>query len=79
MPQNQCTQEATLPQTWVPPHTVEEGVGNLRTQVHQILLRLSQNWRRLKSAHLCSQVELPETKKTTTKTTTQASGVTKRT
>ncbi len=40
--------------------------------VHQVLLRLSQNWRRLKSAHLCSQVELPETTKTTTKTTTQA-------
>lgn len=40
--------------------------------VHQVLLRLSQTWRRLKSAHLCSQVELPETTKTTKKTTTQA-------
>ncbi len=27
--------------------------------VHQVLLRLSQTWRRLKSAHLCSQVKLP--------------------
>ena len=27
--------------------------------VHQVLLRLSRRWRRLKSAHLCSQVELP--------------------
>jgi putative transposase len=33
--------------------------------VHQVLLRLSQTWRRLKSAHLCSQVELPEIRKTT--------------
>jgi putative transposase len=40
--------------------------------VHQVLLRLSQTWRRLKSAHLCSQVELPETTKTVKKTTTQA-------
>ena len=31
--------------------------------VHQVLLRLSQNWRRLTCAHLCSQVELPETTK----------------
>lgn len=27
--------------------------------VHQVLVRLSQNWRRLKSAHLCSRVPLP--------------------
>jgi transposase-like protein len=27
--------------------------------VHQVLLRLSQSWRRLKAAHLCSQVKLP--------------------
>jgi len=27
--------------------------------VHQVLLRLSQNWHRLNSAQLCSQVELP--------------------
>ncbi len=27
--------------------------------VHQVLVRLSQNWRRLKSAQLCSQVQLP--------------------
>ncbi len=27
--------------------------------VHQVLLRLSQTWRRLQSAHLCSQVKLP--------------------
>jgi len=27
--------------------------------VHQVLLRLSQTWRRLKSAHLCSTVPLP--------------------
>jgi putative transposase len=40
--------------------------------VHQVLLRLSQTWRRLKSAHLCSQVALPETTKTAKKTTTQA-------
>ena len=31
--------------------------------VHQVLLRLSQTWRRLKSAHLCSTVQLPEAKK----------------
>jgi putative transposase len=30
---------------------------------HQVLLRLSQTWRRLKSAHLCSQIDLPESKK----------------
>ena len=29
--------------------------------VHQVLVRLSQNWRRLKSAHLCSQVPLTGT------------------
>lgn len=44
--------------------------------VHQVLLRLSQTWRRLMSAHLCSQVTLPETantaKTTAKKTTTQA-------
>jgi len=40
--------------------------------VHQVLLRLSQTWRRLKSAHLCSQVELPPTTKTAKKTKTQA-------
>ena len=40
--------------------------------VHQVLLRLSQTWRRLKSAHLCSQVQLPETKKTVKKSKTQA-------
>jgi putative transposase len=33
--------------------------------VHQVLVRLSQNWRRLKSAHLCAQVPLPEAKKKT--------------
>jgi putative transposase len=31
--------------------------------VHQVMLRLSQSWRRLKSAHLCSAVPLPEAKK----------------
>lgn len=31
--------------------------------VHQVMLRLQQNWRRLKSAHLCSTVPLPGTKK----------------
>jgi len=35
--------------------------------VHQVLLRLSANWRRLKSAQLCATVALPETKKTTRK------------
>ena len=40
--------------------------------VHQVLLRLSQTWRRLKSAHLCSQVELPETTKMAKKTKTEA-------
>jgi putative transposase len=40
--------------------------------VHQVLLRLSQTWRRLKSAHLCSQVELPEMTKTAKKAKTQA-------
>ena len=28
--------------------------------VHQVLLRLSENWRRLKSAQLCATVVLPE-------------------
>jgi len=40
--------------------------------VHQVLLRLSQTSRRLESAHLCSTVRLPEAKKTTRKTTTEA-------
>ena len=40
--------------------------------VHQVLLRLSQTWRRLKSAHLCSQVKLPAKTKTTKKTNPQA-------
>ena len=31
--------------------------------VHQVLLRLSQTWRRLKSAHLCSRVSLPKATK----------------
>lgn len=30
--------------------------------VHQVLLRLSQTWRRLKAAHLCGQVPLPVSK-----------------
>lgn len=40
--------------------------------VHQVLLRLSQTWRHLKAAHLCSQVPLPETKKSKVKTKTNA-------
>lgn len=36
--------------------------------VHQVLLRLSKNWRHLKSAHLCGTVKLPEAKKNTAKT-----------
>ena len=32
--------------------------------VHQVMLRLSQNWRHLKSAHLCGTVPLPAAKKT---------------
>jgi putative transposase len=40
--------------------------------VHQVLLRLSQNWRHLKAAHLCSQVPLPEVKKSKTKTKSNA-------
>jgi putative transposase len=40
--------------------------------VHQVLMRLSQSWRRLKSAHLCSQVELPGTKKTARKSKSRA-------
>jgi putative transposase len=35
--------------------------------VHQVLVRLSQTWRRLKSAHLCSQVPLPKASKRTRK------------
>jgi putative transposase len=35
--------------------------------VHQVLLRLSQTWRRLKSAHLCSQVPLAKAPKRTRK------------
>lgn len=31
--------------------------------VHQVMLRLSQNWRHLKSAHLCGTVKLPDAKK----------------
>jgi len=30
--------------------------------VHQVMMRLQQNWRRLKSAHLCPTVPLPEAK-----------------
>ncbi len=40
--------------------------------VHQVLARLSQNWRRLKSAHLCSKVKLPNSKKGKKKTATEA-------
>lgn len=40
--------------------------------VHQVLLRLSQTWRHLKSAHLCSQVPLPEVRKSKTKTKSTA-------
>lgn len=36
--------------------------------VHQVMMRLSRNWRHLKSAHLCGTVKLPETKKTNSKT-----------
>lgn len=36
--------------------------------VHQVMQRLSQNWRHLKSAHLCVTVPLPEAKKRTNKT-----------
>lgn len=36
--------------------------------VHQVMLRLSRNWRYLKSAHLCGTVKLPEAKKKTAKT-----------
>jgi putative transposase len=35
--------------------------------VHQVMQRLSKNWRHLKSAHLCATVPLPEAKKTTRK------------
>lgn len=35
--------------------------------VHQVLTRLSKNWRRLQSAQLCATVPLPEAKKTTRK------------
>jgi transposase-like protein len=40
--------------------------------VHQVLLRLSRNWRRLKSAHLCSRIELPTGRRAQKKTKTQA-------
>jgi transposase-like protein len=40
--------------------------------VHQVLLRLSQNWRHLKAAHLCGQVPLPEVKKGRAKTKSHA-------
>ena len=40
--------------------------------VHQVLLRLSQTWRRLKSAHLCSTVPLPEAKKKARRTKSRA-------
>jgi len=40
--------------------------------VHQVLLRLSQTWRRLKAAHLCGKVPLPEARKSKTKTTSNA-------
>ena len=40
--------------------------------VHQVLQRLSQNWRRLKSAHLCATVPLPEAKKKKTNKTRAA-------
>jgi putative transposase len=40
--------------------------------VHQVLRRLSQNWRRLKSAHLCSRIELPARRAAAKKTKTQA-------
>lgn len=40
--------------------------------VHQVLLRLSPNWRHLKAAHLCGQGPLPETKKSKAKTKTNA-------
>jgi len=36
--------------------------------VHQVLLRLSQTWRRLKAAHLCRQVPLPDGKNERAKT-----------
>jgi putative transposase len=35
--------------------------------VHQVMQRLSKNWRHLKSAHLCATVPLPEAKKTARK------------
>lgn len=35
--------------------------------VHQVLMRLSKNWRHLKSAHLCATVPLPEAQKKKTK------------
>ena len=40
--------------------------------VHQVLLRLSQTWRHLKAAHLCAQVPLPESRKSKTKSRTNA-------
>ena len=35
--------------------------------VHQVMMRLQQNWRRLKSAHLCGTVPLPQPKVKTKK------------
>lgn len=40
--------------------------------VHQVLLRLSRNWRRLKSAHLCSRIELPTGRRAAKKSKTHA-------
>jgi len=40
--------------------------------VHQVLVRLSQTWRHLKAAHLCSQVPLPAAKKSNAKAKSHA-------
>jgi putative transposase len=40
--------------------------------VHQVLLRLSQTWRHLKSAHLCGRVPLPDVKKNRARTKSHA-------
>jgi putative transposase len=40
--------------------------------VHQVLIRLSRSWRHLKAAHLCSQVPLPEVKKSKAKVKSHA-------
>jgi hypothetical protein len=40
--------------------------------VHQVIQRLSQNWKRLKSAHLCGAVPLPQASKMRTKKTNAA-------